>query len=76
MAPDTREVVPTQRGGSLSRNKHASLADQLLQSVLLLLLQVDVGRFMSDGQRLAELIQAFKLQHQQEQLQELLEGEI
>lgn len=37
--------------------------------------QVDVPRFMSDGQRLAELIQAVKLQHQQEQLQELLESE-
>lgn len=35
-------------------------------------LQIDVPRFMSDGQRLAELIQAVKLQHQQEQLQQLL----
>jgi len=37
--------------------------------------QVDVPRFMSDGQRLDELIQAVKLQHQQEQLQELLESD-
>jgi hypothetical protein len=41
--------------------------------LLLLLLQIDVPRFMSDAQRLAELIQAVKLQHQQEQLQQLLE---
>jgi hypothetical protein len=36
--------------------------------------QIDVERFMSDGQRLGEVIQAVKLQHQQEQLQELLES--
>jgi hypothetical protein len=41
--------------------------------LLLLLHQVDVSRFMSDGQRLAELIQAVKLQHKQQLLQELLE---
>lgn len=42
-------------------------------SVMILCMQIDVERFMSDGQRLAEVIQAVKLQHQQEQLQELLE---
>jgi hypothetical protein len=42
------------------------------QSVVLLS-QVDVERFISDGQRLAEFIQVMKLQHQQELLQELLE---
>jgi hypothetical protein len=42
--------------------------------VVVFCVQIDVERFMSDGQRLAEVIQAVKLQHQQEQLQELLES--
>lgn len=37
-------------------------------------MQVDVLRFMSDADRLDELIQAVKLQHQQEMLQEMLGG--
>eukprot|EP00775_Hariotina_reticulata_P008267 gene8267-8455_t len=36
-------------------------------------IQVDVGRFMGDGERLLEVIRAVKLQYQQEQLQQLLQ---
>jgi hypothetical protein len=53
-------------------SQHA--ADSTVPHTLLLLLcQVDVSRFMSDGQRLAELIQAVKLQHKQQLLQQLLQ---
>jgi hypothetical protein len=36
-------------------------------------MQIDVERFMGDGERLLEVIRAVKLQYQQQQLQQLLE---